>query len=82
MFCALSAQDFTLSQCSKFLESNGSPPCCSPTLYKIYKYLDENEYLKYFECSVDDAYELINLGYINDVQSKYVMSCAKEYIKK
>ena len=44
--------------------------------------LDENEYLKYFECSVDDAYELIKLGYINDVQSKYVMSCAKEYIKK
>lgn len=44
--------------------------------------LDENEFLKYFECSVDDAYELIELGYINDVQSKYVMSCAKEYIKK
>ena len=39
-------------------------------------------YLKYFECSVDDAYELINLGYINDVQSKDDMSCAKEYIKK
>lgn len=44
--------------------------------------LDKDEFLKYFKCSLDDAYELIKLGYINDVQSKYVMSCAKKYIKK
>ena len=49
---------------------------------KFNQELDESEYLKYFECDLDDAYELTQLGYINDIQSKYVMMCAKKYLKK
>lgn len=49
---------------------------------KFNQELDESEYLKYFECDLDDAYELTQLGYINDIQSKYVMMCTKKYLKK
>ena len=49
---------------------------------KFNQELHESEYLKYFECDLDDAYELTQLGYINDIQSKYVMMCAKKYLKK
>ena len=49
---------------------------------KFNQELDESEYLKYFECDLDDAYELTQLGYINDIQSKYVIMCAKKYLKK
>ena len=43
--------------------------------------LDKDEFIKYFECDVADAYELIDLGYITDIQSKYTMEKAKQYIK-
>ena len=43
--------------------------------------LDKDEFIKYFECNIEEAYELINLGYITDIQSKYTMEKAKKYIK-
>ena len=43
--------------------------------------LDKDEFIKYFECNIGEAYELINLGYITDIQSKYTMEKAKKYIK-
>ena len=43
--------------------------------------LDKGEFIKYLECDVTDAYELLNLGYITDIQSKYTMEKAIQYIK-
>lgn len=43
--------------------------------------LDKGEFIKYLECDVADAYELLDLGYITDIQSKYTMEKARQYIK-
>ena len=44
--------------------------------------LDSSEFIKYFECSVDELYELIELGMINDLQSQYTIEKAKQYIRR
>ena len=44
--------------------------------------LDSSEFIKYFECSVDELYELVELGMINDLQSQYTIEKAKQYIRR
>ena len=44
--------------------------------------LDNSEFIKYFECSVDELYELVELGLINDLQSQYTIEKAKQYIRR
>ena len=44
--------------------------------------LDGSEFIKYFECSVDELYELVKLGMINDLQSQYTIEKAKQYIRR
>ncbi len=44
--------------------------------------LDSDEIIHYFECRLEEAYELIEMGYIQDVQSQYTLEKAKTYIKK
>ena len=44
--------------------------------------LDSSEFIKYFECSIDELYELVELGMINDLQSQYTIEKAKQYIRR
>lgn len=44
--------------------------------------LDSSEFIKYFECSVDELYELVELEMINDLQSQYTIEKAKQYIRR
>ena len=44
--------------------------------------LDSSEFIKYFECSVDELYELVELGMINDLQSQYTIEKVKQYIRR
>lgn len=44
--------------------------------------LDPEEYVRYFECYYEEALELINLGYIEDLQAQYILEKAKQYIYK
>lgn len=44
--------------------------------------LDDNEAIRYFECSIDEAIELMEQGYMTDIQSKYTLSLAKTYLKE
>ena len=44
--------------------------------------LDSSEFIKYFECSVDELYELVDLDMINDLQSQYTIEKAKQYIRR
>lgn len=44
--------------------------------------LDTSEFIKYFECSIDELYELVELGMINDLQSQYTIEKAKQYIRR
>lgn len=46
------------------------------------KHLDPDEIIQNFECTFDEALELINLGYIKDLSSKLALTLAKEYLKK
>ena len=43
--------------------------------------LDQDEIIKYFECSFDEVIELEKLGYIKDVNSLYTLEKAKTYFK-
>ena len=45
-------------------------------------HLDPDEIIQNFECTFDEALELVNLGYIKDLSSKLALNLAKEYIKK
>ena len=45
-------------------------------------HLDPDEVIQNFECTFDEALELINLSYIKDLSSKLALNLAKEYIKK
>lgn len=45
-------------------------------------HLDPDEIIQDFECTFDEALELINLGYIKDLSSKLALNLAKEYMKK
>ena len=42
--------------------------------------LDDNEAVRYFECTIDEVMELLERGYITDIQTKYTLSLAKPYI--
>ena len=43
--------------------------------------LDKNEYIRYFECKYEEALELVELGYIKDINSKYTLEKSRQYIK-
>ena len=45
-------------------------------------HLDSDEIIQNFECTFDEAFELINLGYIKDLSSKLALGLAKDYLKK
>lgn len=42
--------------------------------------LDQDEFIRYFECSFDEAKELVKRGYITDLQSQYTIEKANSYI--
>lgn len=52
--------------------------CCK----KRKQNLDKDEIIRYFECSIDEAFELIDQGYISDLQSKYTLEKSKNFIKR
>lgn len=43
--------------------------------------LDKDEIIKYFECTYEEALELVNMGYILDINSKYALEKSKKYLK-
>lgn len=46
------------------------------------QHLDKDEFIRYFECSYDEALELIDRGLICDAQSQLVLERSRQYIKK
>ena len=44
--------------------------------------LDESEYIKYFECTYDEALELVDMNYIEGCNAVIALNKAKKYIKK
>lgn len=42
--------------------------------------LDSDEFVRYFTCHYQEALELIELGYIEDLQAQFVLEKAKQYI--
>lgn len=44
--------------------------------------LDESEFIHYFECTFDEALELIDLGYIKGANSIITLEKAKVYVKE
>ena len=42
--------------------------------------LDKDEVIHYFECSFDEAVELVERGYITDIQSQFTIEKAKSYV--
>lgn len=44
--------------------------------------LDDGEYVKYFECTYDEALELIDMNYIEGCNAIITLNKAKKYIKK
>lgn len=44
--------------------------------------LDEDEYIKYFKCTYDEALELMELGYITDSNSMLTLERSKQYIER
>ncbi len=44
--------------------------------------LDESEYIKYFECTYEEALELIDMNYIEGCNAVITINKAKKYIKK
>lgn len=46
------------------------------------QHLDENEAIRFIECSIDEVFELLEMGYFTDIQTKYTLTLAKQYIKK
>lgn len=44
--------------------------------------LDKDEIIRYFECYYEEALELIEMGYIEDIQSQYILEKSKSYLKK
>lgn len=44
--------------------------------------LDEDEYIHYFECTYEEALELVELGYINDANSVLALEKSKEFIRR
>lgn len=46
------------------------------------QHLDQSEFVKYFECSYDEALELVDSGYINEAGPILTLLRTKKYIKK
>ena len=46
------------------------------------QHLDKDEFVKYFECTFDEALELIDLGYINGANPIIAFEKAKAYLNK
>ena len=44
--------------------------------------LDGDEFIRYFECSVDEMLELVDMGYVSDCQSQLVIERSRQYLKK
>ncbi len=44
--------------------------------------LDESEFIHYFECTFDEALELVDLGYIKGANSILTLEKAKAYVKE
>lgn len=44
--------------------------------------LDKDEFIRYFECSFEEAIELVDCGYITDIQSQFTIEKAKSLVKK
>lgn len=44
--------------------------------------LDKDEFIRYFLCDYKEALELVDRGYIKDIQSKYTLELSKQYIKR
>lgn len=43
--------------------------------------LDKDEVIRYFECSFDEAIELVEYGYITDIQSQFTIEKVKSLVK-
>lgn len=46
------------------------------------QHLDGDEFIRYFECSVDELFEIMGMGYINDCQSQIAIERSRQYLKK
>lgn len=46
------------------------------------QHLDNDEYIRYFECTFEEAVELLELGYICGVNSTLALEKAKNYFKR
>ncbi|MBP3256081.1 MAG: NUDIX hydrolase [Clostridia bacterium] len=46
------------------------------------QHLDEDEYLSLFTCTYEEALELIDMGYICDISTMFILEKAKEYMIK
>lgn len=46
------------------------------------QHLDKDEFIRYFECTIEEAYELLENGIIEDVASQLLLERARQYIKK
>ena len=44
--------------------------------------LDKDEFVRYFLCNYEEVLELVKMGYIKDIQSKYALELSKQYIKR
>lgn len=44
--------------------------------------LDEDEFVKYFECTYDEALELVEMGYIQGAESVLTLEKSKKIVKK
>ncbi|MBQ7140225.1 MAG: NUDIX hydrolase [Bacilli bacterium] len=49
---------------------------------KFEQNLDKDEYIKYFECTYDEALELYDMGYISSANSIIALEKSKQYVKK
>lgn len=45
------------------------------------QHLDESEFIRYFECTFDEALELVDVGYIKGANSILTLEKAKTYMK-
>lgn len=44
--------------------------------------LDKDEVIRFFECYYEEALELLEIGYITDLQSQYTLEKSKSYMKR
>jgi len=49
---------------------------------KTLQHLDNDEYIKYFECTYDEAMELVDMGYIEGCNAIITLTKAKKYIRR